>query len=209
MAINAAAAAKIEWTYPLATPPKTPREPRGLEFLKHRAGIMKKWQQFWPQTGTPPTWDGVARLRPVPGADEEWLLIEAKANHPEFCGSPCGASVRGGRGQIEKALGHTKEYLGVHRHFSWLGSYYQHANRLACLYFLNVGVGVAARVIELFFIGDRFPNGTPCPANESRWRELILARNLTLGLGAHHPLSDKVHEVFLPVLQPATSGANA
>jgi hypothetical protein len=105
--------------------------------------------------------------------------------------------VRGGRSKIEHALGEVKRYLGVHRHFSWLGSYYQHANRLACLYFLNVKVGIRARLIELFFIGDVFPDGRRCPADEGEWRELLRARELTLGLPSRHPLSDRVHEVFL------------
>jgi hypothetical protein len=40
--------------------------------------------------------------------------MEAKANHPEFTGSPCGARTgSGARKQIEHALGRVKRYLGV------------------------------------------------------------------------------------------------
>jgi hypothetical protein len=194
--------ATIRWLYPADGALSGAAEPEGMDFLAHRGDVMSKWREFWPQRGTQPNWDGVARLEGGPKVDD-WLLLEAKANHPEFCGAPCGASTRGGRPQIERALGEVKKYLGVHRHFSWLGSYYQHANRLACLYFLNVKVGIPARLIEIYFVGDVFPDGRRCPGSQDDWRELLRARDLTLGLPASHPLSDRVHEVFLPAVPTA------
>jgi hypothetical protein len=106
---------------------KRVREPRGLNFLTDRPDVLRKWQAFWPQRGMPPSRDGVARIDDGQGA--EWVLIEAKANQPEFCSSPCQASVNGGRPQIEHTLNGVKKHLGVHRHFPWRGTYYQHANR--------------------------------------------------------------------------------
>jgi hypothetical protein len=175
--------------------------------LGHRVDVLAQWRKFWPQRGTPPNWDGIAQVEDGAILDD-WLLLEAKANHPEFCGAPCGASPRGGRAQIEHALGEVKKYLGIHRHVSWLGSYYQHANRLACLYFLNVKAGIPARLIDVYFIGDAFPDGRSCPKDEGEWRELLHARDLTLGLPSSHPLSDRVHEVFLKAV-PTTARAGA
>ena len=83
-----------------------------------------------------------------------------------------------------------------------LGTYYQYANRLAFLYFLNVIARVPARLVFLYFTGDRFPDGRPCPATIERWNELINARRLTLGLEHEHALTDRVHTIFLPCAAP-------
>ncbi|MBP1777162.1 MAG: hypothetical protein H6Q86_3172 [candidate division NC10 bacterium] len=186
----------LEWVYP--TPGKTGApEPKGVNFLKGRPDVRALWKEFWPQRGNQQRWDGVAKC------GDTWLLMEAKANHPEFCTPPCGAKAEGGRKQIEKVLNQTKKVLGVHVHFTWLGSYYQYANRLAVLYFLaeKARPPVDARLVFIYFCGDRFPDGRPCPASRPEWQPLIEARRLTLGLPGRHPLSDRIHEVFLEVLR--------
>ena len=92
-----------------------------------------------------------------------------------------------------------KRALGVHRDISWLGSYYQHANRLAVLWFLREH-DQPAMFLDLLFMGDRFPDGRRCPHTKAEWQELLAARRRTLALPKRHPLSAQIHEVFLPVL---------
>lgn len=95
--------------------------------------------------------------------------------------------------------------LGVNRHFAWTMTYYQYANRLAALHFLTEQ-RIRAHLVFLYFTGETFPDGTPCPQSEANWRELIRASHLTLGLLtpseadklSEHPLGGRVHEVFLP-----------
>jgi hypothetical protein len=193
-ACGEAEGSRVTWVYPAD---KHTREPRGLDFLKDRPDILSRWRAFWPQRGMPPNWDGLAHI--VDGPKSEWVLIEAKANQPEFCSLPCQASLKGGRMQIEHALAGVKKRLGVHRHFQWLGTYYQHANRLAVLDFLT-RAKVAARFVEVFITGDTFPDHRPCPANPDEWGQLIEARRLTLGLPARHPLTDRIAHVFVPAL---------
>src|SRR5262249_39239879 len=78
--------AVLEWIYPSPTDTSA-HEPQGLDFLgSDSAGVLASWKDFWPQTGTQQCWDGVARL--AEDGDSEWLLIEAKANHAEFCTPP-------------------------------------------------------------------------------------------------------------------------
>lgn len=96
-------------------------------------------------------------------------MFEAKANHPEFCSHVCGAAGKG-RAVIEAAMSKVKCHLNVHRDFQWLGTYYQYANRLACLYFLNVIGQVPARLVTIYFTGDKFPDGRVCPSTETEWR---------------------------------------
>ncbi len=192
----------FKWVYPprhLGTGEY--REPEGFDFVQDER-VLALWRDFWPQKGKQPTWDAVVRL--TDQSKTEWILIEAKANRPELCSSPCGAN--GGRRKISKAMGQVKEFLNVHHRFSWLGTYYQYANRLACLYFLTQVAGVRARLVFLFFYGDLFGDGTPCPGSEAEWRAPIDACHLTLGLPKRHCLSNSVAEVFLPALAKQRSG---
>lgn len=189
---------ELNWIYPSDEASTTKaHELEGLEFLRSEKDVMRAWKEFWPQTGRQQTWDGIAYT--TRDTEKEWLLFEAKANHPEFC-SPPSRSISNGRRMIEKAMGKMKNYLGVHRDFPWLGTFYQYANRLASLYFLNVVAEVPSRLVLIYFYGDRFPDDRPCPRDEAEWRELIRACHLTLGLPEHHKLSDRMHEVFLPAL---------
>jgi hypothetical protein len=98
------------------------------------------------------------------GGVTESVLIEAKANTVEFVTPPGSASKLGGRGQIEMTLGRLKAYLGGIVFFPWLGTYYQYANRLAVLYFLVSQVGVPTHLLHVYFMGDRFPDGSEYPA---------------------------------------------
>jgi len=185
----------IEWVYPIAG--ETRPEFTGLSFLQLDPQQRAAWEEFWPQSGTAPSWDAVARV----SSAGIWLLIEAKANHPELCSSPCGAKARASLDVIERSLAETKASLGVHRFYRWEGTYYQYANRLALLHFLQK-IGVATHLVFLYFSGDRFPDETPCPDSPASWKELIHACHLTLGLPDQHRLSPWIHDVFLPVSAP-------
>jgi hypothetical protein len=186
----------LHWLYPYGSREK---EPQGLDCLELNHPARAHWKEFWPQSGRQQSWDGVARLD-TPTAGSEWILIEAKANHPELTGAPSRAKEEGLK-RIEASLGEVKQHLGVHRDYCWTASYYQYANRLALLYFLRRN-GVNARCVFLYFTGDRFPDRRPCPASEDEWKPLLEARNLTLGLTAAHRLSDYVCSVFLPAATP-------
>jgi len=192
----------LEWIYPLQN--ETRREPTGTSFLSLEPNQERAWKEFWPQTGTPPSWDGVAWYNGSTGP--AWILVEAKANHPEFCSPPSGASP-GSLKKINHSLGQTKAALGVHRFFPWHGTYYQYANRLSFVFFLKK-INIEAHLVFLYFYGDRFPDGTPCPASPDRWKELIHACHLTLGLTDGHILQPWVHDAFLSAPAPRPS-ANA
>lgn len=186
---------RLAWIYPRGIPDEP--EPEGLDFLSNDEEVQARWKAYWPQRGRAQTWDGIATLDH--GAGHEWLLIEAKANTVEFVTPPCGASKEGGRAQIEKTLNRLKAHLGVHRHFPWLGTYYQYANRLAVLHFLNDLSAIPTRLFHVYFLGDRFPDGRECPSTEAEWQRLIEARRLTLGLPKNHALTPRSHEIFLTV----------
>jgi hypothetical protein len=190
--------ATLTWVYPVGAHGE--REPQAISFLTGREDVQTLWKAFWPQRGRLQSWDGVAQLHN--GDSVEWLLIEAKANAVEFVSPPSGASAKGGRKQIESALSTVKSTLGVHWNYPWLGTYYQYANRLAFLHFMNNIAQVPARLLHVYFTGDRFRDERECPADAAAWAPLIEARRLTLGLPHKHPLSEHLHEAFIPSLPP-------
>ena len=175
------------------------REFQAINFLPRDVldAIREPWRVFWPPRGRKQSWDAIAR------AGDRWFLVEAKANHVEFC-SPGTTAEGDGRKQIERSLSRVKRSLRVHRHFSWLHSYYQYANRLATLAFLRDN-GLDARLVVVYFVGDRFPDERPCPQSETEWRRLFEARRLTLGLPKKHRLSQFEYDLFvqLPVCNDA------
>ena len=170
------------------------REFRGLEFvpLEECAEIRTKWRTVWPTTGRQPSWDAIGR------ASDAWILVEARANAPEFSSPPCGASPDTHK-QIVKALNATKRQLGVNRFYPWDGTFYQYANRLTVLRFLREQ-GIDAHLVFIYFTGDQFPDDTPCPQTATEWERLIEARRLTLGIPDNHALSAYDHHIFLPAL---------
>jgi hypothetical protein len=188
----------LQWLYPDQSGQRG-EEFKGLNFLKTDSWApgtpkaLDAWTTFWPTTGTPICWDGVAILHEN-GQPSRWLLLEAKANHPEFTGAPSRASAPSLE-KIKAALGATKRHFAVHRDFDWTGSYYQFANRLTVMRFMNRH-GVPTTLIEVLFAGDRFPDGRPCPESDAAWHSLLEARRLTLGLRTLTP-DDHVVDVFL------------
>ncbi len=167
----------------------------GMEFLPDGAPAKDAWRTFWPQTGRPPNWDAVGRV--IVEGKEEWLLVEAKANLAEIM-SDCKASPEGGLGQVVDALDATKEALGVAADRDWLRGYYQLCNRLAVLHFLT-SQDVASRLLFVYFCGDRGDAQRVCPQGEAGWKDALDAQSLHVGLPDRHPLSRRVHTLFLPI----------
>jgi len=100
--------------------------------------------------------------------------------------------------EIVRAFGETKRDLGVPKDRDWLNGYYQFCNRIAALYFLNA-YGVPARLLNLYFLGDRQPDRT-CPRDEEGWQEALQAQAEHVGLPAGHRLEARMHELFLPMV---------
>lgn len=191
-----AADGTLQWIYPANTAGE--REPEGLEFLRDLPEVIRRGLHFGLTAAGSSVGMGSQKLST--GDAVEWILIEAKANAVEFVTPACGASVHGGLKQIEAALGEVKHHLGVHRDYPWLGTYYQHANRLAVLHFLNNRVHIRTRLLNIYFIGDCFPDGRHCPTSEADWRPLLSARDITLGLPTRHPLSDRCVSCFISAI---------
>lgn len=169
-------------------------ERRGLDFVDD-AAVQAAWRAWWPQGRGIHHWDAVGRYRA--GGEAGWLLVEAKANVEELA-SDCKAKREGGRGQIEAALAETKQALGVDAARDWLRGHYQAANRIAALHFLAAH-GVAARLLYIYFSGDRTPNRT-CPPDAAGWADALERERAHLGIPAAHPIRARIHALHLPVV---------
>jgi hypothetical protein len=181
---------ELAWLYPRQS---ARNEPKDLTFISMSEEQLRLWHGFWPKRGNR-SWDGVARC------NEEWLLFEAKANAAELFSPGTGAST-GSLKQIIDAFDEAKRYLAVPAETVWQQSYYQYANRIAVLYFLNIIAKIPARLVFLYFVGDVFPDGRACPQNEPEWRPLISQCHSVLKLPHSHQLSDRIHELFVPAVR--------
>ena len=168
-------------------------EPKGLEFLYERPGLKAAWDMFWPTRGGVQNWDAVGWIGT--GPDAELLLVEAKANIEEMR-SDCDAK-DSGRKKIERAFEATQESIGAAPGADWMNKYYQAANRMATLYFLQKEQ-IPARMLFVYFLGDQVP-GRECPRAEDEWKPAIDEQWRHLGLAADHRLADRTHELFLPI----------
>lgn len=178
--------------------PPHDEERKGFDFLADE-DLRSKWQTFWPQTGEPINWDAVAEYEE--DGVTAWLLVEAKAHVEELKGSPTGAGNQSRR-MIQEAMLATRLALNSDQAMpvaDWLdGHYYQYANRLASLHFLNNIAGVPARLLRVYFLGDSMAN-CECPEREEGWTEAIGLIRPALGLSGQSELEGRVHKLFIDV----------
>jgi hypothetical protein len=185
--------ADVRWLDWNSTPAEVDAEWKGVTFLPDdlRARVRAAWSDWWPQRGNPPNWDAVASLD-----GREWLLVEAKA-HPGELKSTCAATPGEGREQIARAFAATQAALGV-REANWMNDYYQAANRVAFLHFLQ-RQGIPARMLFIYFVGDLVRPDRSSPQSADAWSVALQAQDAHLGLPPTHALSGQIHKLFLPV----------
>ena len=157
----------------------------GVE-LQHR-----KLSSFWPRWG--PVWDGLAST-----SYGRSILVEAKANIPEFHSSPCGAGEKS-LARIKQTLDETKQFLSVPSASDWTTCFYQVANRLAHLYLLKELNGIDAALAFVFFVGDTTISEEKCTSRQE-WEQEISLMLEHLGIRRDSPwLHENVFDVFVKV----------
>lgn len=196
--------ASVEWLdFPFkAAAPTRDGEILSVDFLTDHGG--EAWRRFWPDPESGklnrrgmPSWDAVGQVRFKGSTGNEWLLVEAKAHTQEFASprAACGAAGKS-RQVITAALqatfgALTPSQLQTWESFQdqWLGQYYQLANRLAVLHFLNA-CGQPARLLYVLFAGDQYRT---CPPTSRNWLKLFTSAYREMGLELNHPLSSRCH----------------
>lgn len=171
-----------------------------LEFLGVNHPLQREYDQFWPHGGAQQSWDAIGT------ADfdgrREWLLVEAKAHIGEINNAGTGATNPNSLQMIRAAFDKTQRSLACDKPVEiWLTHYYQFANRLSTLYFLNEHVpecSEPARIIMLYFCGDTYAKGD-CPSIPDGWHKKIQEMNETLGVAGLSELEQRVHTVYVNV----------
>ena len=181
----------IQWLSPLESDAFT--EYRDRAFLE-RLGInpqYRRLEDFWPRWG--PVWDGLART-----SGGRYLLIEAKANIPEFDTSPTGATGTSLH-KIRKEFDETRAFLRIRSKTDWSECFVQYANRLAYLYFLRELNKVDAALVFVYFVGDTTVSDKYAVSYEG-WQAAIGLATHHLGVRAHSPwIHANVSDVFIDV----------
>jgi hypothetical protein len=165
--------AKLEWLSPLQKDDYAEYQDGDFLKLLGLARHASKLHEFWPSRG--PVWDGLGRTDDGSG----YFLIEAKANVPEII-SDCGAKSPRSVEMIETAIRRTQKWLKAESRIDWTKGFYQFANRLAHLYFLNEVAGERAYLINLYFVHDT----THLPTEIEAWEAALTLQKRLMGLDA-------------------------
>ncbi|WP_085814105.1 hypothetical protein [Geoanaerobacter pelophilus] len=174
---------QLTWLSPLRSDQWA--EYRDSRFLQtiNQEHLIKKLKTFWPRRG--PQWDALAN-------DESGriFLFEAKAHGAEMRSS-CKAGATSLR-LINESMDDAKKAMGAKPCADWLNGYYQYANRLTHLAFLQQS-GLDACLVFVYFTGDEEMKG---PTSEAAWTPFIDMAHQHLGLPQH---PKDVVSVFLDV----------
>ena len=186
-ALNIDEKRSIEWASPLRDDQYA--EYRDQSFIDKLAlpPLRIALREFWPRLG--PQWDALGR------AGDAILLVEAKANLPEFESPACAAGDKSMR-LIKQSLAETQKYIGTDPRYEWTQTFYQYANRLAHLYFLRVLNDVPAYLLFVDFINATEVNG---PATAEEWKTATMRAEKILGIKEQHQLSEFIHHIYIDV----------
>lgn len=179
---------KIEWLSPLESDGFA--EYRDEQFLECLGVNLDKrpLKDFWPNSG--PRWDGLART-----SSGRLLLVEAKANIPEFDSTPTRATENSLK-KIKEALAETKKFLGVKSETDWSQCFYQYTNRLAHLYLLRKLNGLDAFLVFVYFVNDQTVRN---PVSQEGWETAIALATKHLGIPHSRWVSENVKDLFIDV----------
>ena len=156
-----------------------------------RLGLQNlRWslQAFWPRSG--PRWDALGRT-----SLDEYLLVEAKA-YPAESSSTNRATNPNSVAKIRRAFAETKQALSCSPESDWDTPYYQYANRLAHLYWLQEIAGVSAYLVCVYFV---MAPDVPHPTTLEGWAQHIDLMHHHLGITGN-VLNGRVMNVFVPVV---------
>ena len=157
----------------------------GLLGLHDHATALR---EFWPRRG--PQWDALGLAGGVP------VLVEAKAHIKEFLSPETQAGSKS-RAHIVAAFQKVQADAGLAPRSDWARCFYQLANRLAHLWFLQ-SRGVPAVLMLVGFVGDRDICG---PHHPEAWNAAEEVAFFALGVPASHPLRRAVISVHPDVRQ--------
>lgn len=188
-ALSLSSNTEIKWVSPLSNDNYAEyRDDDFLKILGIKKRIIKPLNEFWPTGG--PQWDALGI------AGDAVIIVEAKANIPEFVSPASSAESEGSIKLIQKSLDDVKEYLNVNNKVNWMGKFYQYANRIAHLYYLRVLNNIPVYLVNIYFYKDDTVEQSPKSKDE--WETAILVAKTVLEI-REHKLSEFMADIFVDV----------
>ncbi len=163
-------------------------ELQGFSFISD-SKVQAEWKKFWPPRGTQHNWDCIGET-----STGRLLLVEAKS-HIEELKSSTKAS-EDSKQQIMDAFAIVGKSLGIGSTKNWTEIYYQLANRIAALWFLNKHC-VAAALVNIYFLNDLGNSSRRCPSDISFWEEEIKKEYKYLGIFNNSFIKENVFSCFI------------
>jgi len=152
-------------------------------------------REFWPASG--PRWDGLAIT-----STGDVILVEAKAHLAEFATDPCGAKSKKSIALIRKSLAEVQGFMEISKRRSrpelWSNAFYQYANRIAHLYYLQKLNGIPTHLVFLDIVNDP-DSGKNAVRSAAEWKSLVRLAETCLGISPRKPLMQYVHHIHLDV----------
>lgn len=183
---------KVNWKSPLAAD----------DFCEYRDDFLrrldintiteeadKKLRLFWPANG--PKWDGIAVVDGK-GIKKGILLIEAKS-HTSETKSDMKATADKSIDLINSSIEKVQNYMGIEPQI-WTNEYYQLANRISYLYFLNVELKIPTWLVLINFTEDISYKNTV----RGEWLKHYNIIACKMGIKEDCKLLDKIIMVFTP-----------
>jgi len=170
------------------------REFIGIEFLKERPDFEKlknSWKEHWPSMNNAQNWDAICKI------DNEWILVEAKANKNEIFSNS--QATENSKNFISQKFNDIKKKFGIVTGHDWNCKYYQKANRILFLNYLLEN-GIEAKLLFIYFVNGYKKNGIQSGVkSKSEWLQLIKEQDDYLGITQSKALKDKILELIIDI----------
>lgn len=164
----------FEWLSPLAAANYIEYQDAAFWQEIGRPQLAAQATGWWPERGGP-CFDALA-LAHQAGCTSTLVLVEAKAHVAEFGPAPCGATDETSIAMIRDAIDHARRQLGSSASSdTWLGGYYQLANRLTWALWLR-DHQVETVFAHVLFADDR----SNIPTTRDQLREAVHQAHVTL-----------------------------
>lgn len=165
------------------------REYIGIEFLKsesYYSKIKSEWDKFWPNKDNAMNWDAIGKV------GDTWLLVEAKAHAGELKSSTnAGAESKEVIQNRFDELGRDKGIITS----GWLKKYYQKANRLLFLYFLD-SQKIKAKLVFIYFLNGYEKDNTNIKT-KPEWEKVLVEQDKYLNIVSNKWVKENVFIVFI------------
>lgn len=157
----------------------------GIEFLELNKSILAQWKKYWPSLRRAQHWDAIAKT------NDTWILVESKAHSKEMI-SDCAAGEKS-KEVIEYRMNEIIKRYKITPKGSWLKKYYQKANRILFVSFLE-SIGIKAQVVFIYFLNGYKDIGIE---KNEEWESYIKEQDKYLGIEKNEWVKDHIKNVIV------------